>query len=155
MTRARILLADDHKEMRDTVEHLLEWEFGIVGVVATGEELLKSESETYPDVCVVDISMPKVSGIDAANALKARGSRTKVIFLTVHEDSEFLQAALDTGALGYVLKSRIVADLRQAIRSALSGQLFISPSRKLGTDAERIPSPALEPTLERDRSNLE
>ena len=139
MTRASILLADDHKEMRDTVERLLESEFDIVGVVTGAEELLKTESETHPDVCVVDISMPKVSGIDAANRLKAEGSHTKVIFLTVHEDSHFLQAALDTGALGYVLKSRIVADLSQAIRSALSGQLFISPSCKLGTDAERTP----------------
>ena len=139
MTRARILLADDHKEMRDTVERLLESEFDIVSVVRGGEELLKTESETHPDVCVVDISMPKVSGIDAANWLKAEGSRTKIIFLTVHEDPDFLQAALETGALGYVLKSRIVADLSQAIRSALSGQLFISPSRKLGTDAERTP----------------
>lgn len=139
MTRARILLADDHKEMRDTIERLLESEFDIVNVVAGGEELLKAESETHPDVCVLDISMPKGSGIEAANRLKAEGSRTKVIFLTVHEDPDFLHAALDTGALGYVLKSRIVADLSQAIRSALGGQVFISPSRKLGTDLELIP----------------
>ena len=134
MTRARILLADDHKEMRDTVEHLLESEFDIVGTVAGGEELLKAESETHPDVCVLDISMPKVSGIQAANQLKARGSKTRVIFLTVHEDTDFLQAALDTGALGYVLKSRIVSDLSQAIRTVLCGELFVSPSHTLGTD---------------------
>ncbi|HKR11754.1 MAG TPA: response regulator transcription factor [Pyrinomonadaceae bacterium] len=131
MTRARILLADDHKEMRDTVEHLLASEFDIVGVVADGEELLKTESETHPDVCVLDISMPKMSGIDAANRLRAEGSRTKIVFLTVHDDPDFLQAALDTGALGYVLKSRIVADLSRAIESVLNGQLFISPSRQL------------------------
>ena len=142
MNRARILLADDHKEMRDTVEHLLESEFDIVGVVAGGEELLKAESETDPDVCVLDISMPKVSGIDAANRLQGKGSRTKIIFLTVHDDPDFLQAALDTGALGYVLKSRIVADLSQAIRTVLNGQLFISPSRNLGTAGERT-SPSL------------
>lgn len=134
MTRARILLADGHKEMRDTVEHLLESEFDIVGTVAGSEELLKAESEMHPDVCVLDISMPKVSGIQAANQLKARGSKTRVIFLTVHEDTDFLQAALDTGALGYVLKSRIVSDLSQAIRSVLCGELFVSPSHTLGTD---------------------
>jgi DNA-binding NarL/FixJ family response regulator len=133
VTRARILLADDHKEMRDTIEHLLESEFDIVGAVAGGEELLKVESETHPDVCVLDISMPKVSGIQAANQLKARGSSARVVFLTVHEDPDFLQAALDTGALGYVLKSRIVSDLSQAIRNVLSGELFISPSCTLGT----------------------
>lgn len=134
MNRARILLADDHKEMRDTVEHLLESEFDIVGAVAGGEELLKAESETDPDVCVLDISMPKVSGIDAANRLRDKGSRTRIIFLTVHEDPDFLQAALGTGARGYVLKSRIVSDLSQAIRSVLGGELFISPSHTLGTD---------------------
>ena len=134
MNRARILLADDHKEMRDTVEHLLESEFDIVGAVAGGEELLKAESETDPDVCVLDISMPKVSGIDAANRLRDKGSRTRIIFLTVHEDPDFLQAALDTGARGYVLKSRIVSDLSHAIRSVMGGDLFISPSPTLGTD---------------------
>ena len=134
MTRARILLADDHKELRDTVEHLLESEFDIVGTVAGGEELLKAESESHPDVCVLDISMPKVSGIDAANWLRDKGSRTRIIFLTVHEDPDFLQAALGTGARGYVLKSRIVSDLSQAIRSVLGGELFISPSHALRTD---------------------
>ena len=134
MTRARILLADDHKEMRDTVEHLLESEFDIVGAVGCGEELLKAESETHPDVCVLDISMPRVSGIQAANQLKARGSCARVVFLTVHEDPDFLHAALDTGALGYVLKSRIVSDLGQAIRNVLCGDLFVSPSHTLGTD---------------------
>ena len=136
MTRARILLADDHKEMRETVEHLLESEFDIVGAVAGGEELLKAELETHPDVCVLDISMTKVSGIQAANQLKARDSKTRVIFLTVHEDSDFLQAALDTGALGYVLKSRIVSDLSQAIRNVLCGELFVSPSPTLRTNKE-------------------
>ena len=134
MTRARILLADDHREMRDTVEHLLEREFDIVGAVAGGEELLKAESETDPDVCVLDISMLKVSGIDAANRLRDKGSRTRIIFLTVHEDPDFLLAALGTGARGYVLKSRIVSDLSQAIRSVLGGELFISPSPILRTD---------------------
>ena len=136
MTRARILLADDHKEMRDTVEHLLESEFDIVGAVAGGEEMLKAEAEIHPDVCVLDISMPKVCGIEAANQLKARGSSARVVFLTVHEDPDFLQAALDTGALGYVLKSRIVSDLSRAIRNVLCDELFVSPSHTLGTDKQ-------------------
>ena len=80
MTRARILLADDNKEMRDIVEHLLESEFDIVGVVAGGGELLTNESEAHPDVCVVDISMPKVSGIDAANRLKAKFFQQSIAF---------------------------------------------------------------------------
>ena len=131
MTRARILLAEDHKEMRDTIEHLLESDFDIVGVSASGDELLKAELETHPDVCVVDISMPKVSGIQAADQLKSRGSRAKVLFLTAHEDPDLLQATLDTGALGYVLKSHMVSDLGRAVRSVLRGELFISPFNSL------------------------
>ena len=134
MTRARILLADDNKEMRDTIERLLESEFDIVGVVSNGEDLVESESTNRPDICVVDISMPIMSGFEAANLLKASDSHTKVIFLTVHEDPDLLHAALQAGALGYVLKSRIGSDLNRAIKSALSGQLFISPSRTLGTE---------------------
>lgn len=131
LTRARILLADDHAEMRNTIEHLLVLDFDVVGVSASGDELLKAELETHPDVCVVDISMPKVSGIQAADQLKSRGSQAKVIFLTVHEDPDLLQAALDTGALGYVLKSRAVSDLSRAVRSVLRGELFISPFNSL------------------------
>lgn len=131
MTRARIVLADDHKEMRDTIKHLLESDFDIVGVSASGDELLKVELESQPDVCVLDISMPTVSGIEAAEQLKSRGSRAKVLFLTAHEDPDLLQAALDTGALGYVLKSRMLSDLGPAIRSVLNGQLFISQQRFL------------------------
>ena len=134
MTLPRILLADDHQEMRDAVEKLLKSEFEIVGVVAGGRELLAAEAQSKPDVCVLDISMPNVSGITVAHQLRREGSQTKVVFLTIYDDPDFLQAALDTGALGYVLKSRMVADLGLAIKSALGGQLFVSPSRNLGTD---------------------
>ena len=135
MSRARILLADGHKEMRDTIAHLLEAEFEIVASVANGEELLAAELETKPDLCVCDISMPHLSGIHAAQRLKARHSQARVIFLTTHDDGDLLQAALETDALGYVLKSRMVTDLDQAIRSALRGEIFISPSHNLGTSS--------------------
>jgi len=133
LTRARILLADDNKEMRDTIERLLESEFDIVGVVSNGAELVEAESTTQADICLVDISMPIMSGFEAAHQMKTSASQIRIIFLTVHDDPDLLHAALETGALGYVLKSRIGSDLSLAIRSALSGQLFISPSPTLGT----------------------
>lgn len=138
MPRVRILLCDDHKGMRDTVERLLLPEFEIVGSVSTGSELLKVESETRPDVCVVDISIPNVSGIEAAKQLRVLNSKTKIIFLTVHEDPAFIRAALDTGALGYVLKSRIMADLILAIREVTKGRQFISRSLKLAAGRVRL-----------------
>src|SRR6185295_13542203 len=119
--------------MRETIVHLLEAKFEIVGTVTNGEELLKAELETEPDVCVSDISMPELSGIEAAQQLRIRGSQSRIIFLTIHDDRDLLEAALDSGALGYVLKSRMVTDLDPAIRSALRGQVFISSSSNLGT----------------------
>ena len=128
MGRARILLADDHKEMRDRVVRLLEAEFDVMGAVEDGGALLEAASKIKPDVCVIDISMPVLSGIEAAAQLKKNGSTAKVIFLTVHDDPDFVQAALETGALGYVVKSRMASDLRAAIKGAMAGRLFISPS---------------------------
>lgn len=132
LTRARILLADDHKEMRDQVVSLLQMEFDVVGAVESGAALLEAELKTCPDVCVVDISMPEICGIDAVAQLKARGSKTKIVMLTVYEDSDFLAAALESGASGYVVKSRMTSDLSLAIHHALGGRLFVSPSLKLG-----------------------
>jgi DNA-binding NarL/FixJ family response regulator len=126
VARARILLADDYKEMRDRAARLLESEYEVVGVVSDGRALLEAALKMQPDVCVIDISMPLVSGIEAATRLRESGSNAKIIFLTVHEDPDFVQAALETGAVGYVLKSRMASDLRAAVKEALAGQLFVS-----------------------------
>lgn len=131
MTRARILLADDHKEMRDRVVSLLQDEFEVVGAVEDGCALMEAELRMEPDVCVVDISMPGICGIDAAAQLHARGSKTKIVVLTVYDDSDFLEAALTSGASGYVVKSRMTSDLCVAIHEALAGRMFISPSLRL------------------------
>lgn len=135
MARTRILLADDHKEIRDRVVRLLEPEFEIVGVVEDGYPVLEATSRMKPDVCIMDISMPGLGGLDAAIQLRNSGLEVKVIFLTVHDDHDFLQAALDTGATGYVLKSRMASDLGAAIRGAMAGRLFVSPSCTFITQA--------------------
>jgi DNA-binding NarL/FixJ family response regulator len=131
MARTRILIAEDHKEMRDKVVQQLENDFEIIGLVGDGDAVLKMAPEMLPDVCVLDISMPILNGIEAAQKLKARGSTSRIIFLTLHEDPDFLKAALDTGALGYVLKSRLACDLVPAIDAVIAGRLFISPSSHL------------------------
>lgn len=128
MARARILLADDHKEMRKIVAQLLEREFEILDAVADGHALLKAASKLKPDVCLLDISMPAMNGIEAAIQLKERGSTAKVIFLTIHEDGDFIQAALRIGASGYVFKRRITTDLSLAVSEALADRIFISPN---------------------------
>lgn len=103
-------------------------EFDVVGAVGDGQALLEAESRLKPDVCVMDISMPIMSGIEAAILLRQKGSVVKIIFLTVHAQEVFLEAALETGALGYVLKPRMISDLRLAIREVLSGRRFVSPT---------------------------
>lgn len=135
MARARILLADDHKEIRDRAVRLLEPEFEVVGTVADGAALLEASSQMEPDVCVIDISMPEVNGIEAAIRLRESGSEAKIVFLTVNEDSDFVRAALKTGALGYVVKSRMASDLCAAIHGAISGHLFVSPSCIFSADS--------------------
>ena len=128
MNRVRILVADDHMRMRAKVVQHLENDFEVVGAVADGEAVLEAESRMQPDVCVLDISMPKLSGIEAACELRKRGSSSKIVFLTVHQDPDFLEEALDSGGLAYVVKSRLALDLIPAIHAAISGRLFISPS---------------------------
>ena len=128
MARARILLADDHPEMRTIVAQLLEREFEILDSVADGHALLTAAARLKPDVCLLDISMPAMNGIEAAIQLKERGSTAKLIFLTIHEDGDFVQAALRIGASGYVFKRRIRSDLSFAVSEALADRIFISPT---------------------------
>lgn len=137
MKRPRVLLADDHKEMRDRVTRHLEVEFDVLDAVADGRMLLDAASRLNPDVCLLDISMPSLNGIETAIQLKQRGSKAKVLFLTIHEDVDFLEAALRTGASGYVLKRRMTSDLRQAIRDALAGKTFVSSSVVLGARSKQ------------------
>jgi DNA-binding NarL/FixJ family response regulator len=127
VTRARILLADDHKEMRDRVVRLLEREFEVLEPVEDGRALLDAASKLNPDVCLLDISMPIINGIKAANQLRQTGSKSRIVFLTIHEDQDFVKAALEAGASGYVVKPRMASDLKKALREALAGRVFISP----------------------------
>lgn len=128
LTRARLLVAEDHIAMRERIVEMLERDFDVVGVVGDGLALVEAASRMKPNVCVVDISMPSLCGIEAAIQLKERGSDAQVVFLTVDEDQDYVRAALATGALGYVLKSRMATDLCIAIKEAMAGRLFVSPS---------------------------
>jgi len=125
--KVRILLADDHLPFLNLVVSLLVPACEVVGTVPDGQSLLDVAKQLQPDVIVTDISMPILGGIEASKRLSQSGSAAKVIFLTVHSDADFVQTCLATGALGYVLKSRIMSDLLPAIREALAGRIFISP----------------------------
>jgi DNA-binding NarL/FixJ family response regulator len=129
--RIRVILADDNKEMRDTVVRLLESEFDVVSSVADGRALVDAVTELRPDVGIIDISMPIMNGISAVAEIKRLGSAMKVIFLTVNEDSDFVRAAFETGASGYVVKRQMASDLPTALRETLAGRNFTSPGCEL------------------------
>ncbi|MBV9959002.1 MAG: response regulator transcription factor [Acidobacteria bacterium] len=114
--------------MRDRVIRMLRQEFEMLEPVQDGRALLEAASKLQPDVCLMDISMPIINGIEAAARLKESGSKAKIIFLTIHEDQDFLVAALKAGASGYVVKPRMASDLRDAVKEVLAGRTYISSS---------------------------
>ena len=126
MTRARVLLADNHKGMRQQIEQLLWREVEILGAFDDGQSLVNAALRLKPDLCVLDISMPILNGLEAAHRLIGQGLTSKIIFLTVHEDADFLQAALRAGASGYVIKRCLASDLCEAVKQVLAGKTFIS-----------------------------
>ena len=124
--RARVLVADDHQSLLDRVVSILHDEYDIVGTVTDGAALVKAEADLSPDVVVIDISMPGMSGLEAASCIRRRGSHAAVVCLTAHQEPEIVEAALRTGVLGYVTKTSLAQDLLPAVRSALGGRRFVS-----------------------------
>ena len=128
MGKIRVLLADDHETILQRVRAVLGEEFEIVAAVKNGQDALAETQRLDPDVLVIDISMPVVDGLCAARQLHGKKLHTRIVFLTVHEDQDFVNAAFVAGASAYVTKSRVTTDLVPAIRDALAGRRFISES---------------------------
>jgi len=126
VTRARILVAEDHELMRNQVVRLLRRDFNVVEAVGNGKALIEAAARLKPDVCVLEISMPHLNGIETVNYLKQSQSSPKVIFLTIHNDADFVGAAFQSGAEGYVFKTRMAADLVKAVKEVLAGRTFLS-----------------------------
>ncbi len=121
-----VLLADDHEAMLGRVAKFLAIDFSVVRTVTDGQQALDATLELKPDVLVLDISMPVMNGIEAARRLKNAGSEAHVVFLSVHDDPDFAKKALEVGALGYVIKSRLASDLVTAVKEAHCGRSFLS-----------------------------
>ena len=127
MPRPRVLLADDHVMFIELLGNYLSHDFDLVGVATDGEDLLRAARLFRPDVIVADMTMPKLSGIEALRELKASGIVAKVVFLTMHDEPELASEALHQGAAGYVLKHCAGEELIKAIHEALAGRIFVSP----------------------------
>ena len=128
MDRMRVLLADDHPRILSRLTDLLEPEFKVIAVVGDGQSLIETAKSLQPDLIITDISMPILCGIEAAKEILQTTPKTKIIFLTVHSDPDYVQEALQIGAVGYIFKSRLVSDLKLAIGEVLDGRTYVSPS---------------------------
>jgi DNA-binding NarL/FixJ family response regulator len=130
MAKIRVVLADDHQAVLARVRRTLTDEFEVVATAEDGSKAVAAVLTLDPDVLVTDISMPLLDGLQVAKRLQAAHCRAKILFLTIHEDQDFVTAALDAGASGYVTKLRLSTDLVPAIREALSGHIFVSHRAK-------------------------
>jgi DNA-binding NarL/FixJ family response regulator len=128
MKRPRILLADDHTLMAEALKHLLQADFDVVGTVGDGRALLEAAAQLHPDLVVVDIAMPLLNGLDAGEQLKALHPHIKVIYLTQNREPRIAAEALRRKASGYLLKDSAASELTAAIREALQGRCYVSPS---------------------------
>jgi DNA-binding NarL/FixJ family response regulator len=123
---ARVLLADDNPDILDHVSDILQAEYEIVGKVSDGNMVCAEVEKIRPDLVVLDISMGERSGIEIAQRLREHGYAGEIVFLTVHEDPDFVTAAMGAGGRGYVMKSRMNDDLGKAMKAVLSNRIFIS-----------------------------
>ena len=126
--KLKVLLADDHKLLRAGLKLLLQRnpDFAVVGEAADGEQTLQLFQQLEPDLLLLDLSMPKMDGLDCLREIKSRWPGAKVIVLTMHEDENYIKQAMQAGAAAYVHKSAADTDLFKAIDAVQAGQLYLS-----------------------------
>jgi DNA-binding NarL/FixJ family response regulator len=128
MARPRVMLADDHRVLGEACRKLLEPYFDVVGIVTDGRALLVSAPKLKPDVVVLDVGMPLLNGLEAGKQLRHLLPQVKLVFLTVHEDPDLAKEAFQAGASGYLLKTSAASELVEAIKKALLGKVYVTPS---------------------------
>ncbi len=127
-TRPTVMLADDHAPVLAHVARALTAHYDVVGCFADGAALVDAAERLSPDLVVVDLAMPVLDGLSALRALRARGCKSALVVLTVHEEADVAAGALRSGASGFVVKNRIATDLLPALRAAREGGRFVSPT---------------------------
>ena len=126
MTRPRVLLADDHPFLLAAFAQLLAPEFDVIGQVSDGLALVAAAEQLEPDVIVIDISMPRLNGLEAGRQIKRRQPGVKLVYLTIYDDADLAAEAFRAGASAYVIKGRAVSELRLAIREVSRGRTFVT-----------------------------
>ncbi len=160
---SRLLLVDDHAVVRSGLRMLLEPEadFEIVGEAGSGREALKAVAEMRPDIVLMDIGLPDISGIEAAAEIKRLRPETAIVALTIHEDEEYFFKMLAAGASGYVPKRAAPEELLTALRAAATGEVYLYPSLAkllvtdyLAQDSAARRAEALDGLTDREREVL-
>lgn len=153
-TKIRIILADDHRLVRAGIRQLLEKErdIQVVDEVADGEEALASIEKHQPDVAILDIQMPKVSGIEVTQRVRLRFPHVGILILTAYDDEPYVMAILQAGANGYLLKTADSEELVQAVRDVYDGKSILDPliARKLLPAIFQRSERMVEPLTERE-----
>lgn len=152
----RVLLADDHTLLREGLRALLAAHPGIavVAEVGDGREALRRTEELKPDVLVMDVSMPGLNGIEAAELVHARCPHTRIVMLSMHSSIEHVFRALRAGALGYVLKDSAATEVISAVQAVYAGQRYLSPPLREAAPAPERAGP-LESLSVRERQVLQ
>jgi len=127
MSRAKILIADDHLLLAEAFRGLLEPEFEVVGVVTDGRAVVAAAEELHPQIVILDISMPQLNGLDAGELIKKRVRGVKLIFVTMNSQPEIAAEAFRRGAAGFVLKHCTAQELLVAVRRVLKGESYLPP----------------------------
>jgi DNA-binding NarL/FixJ family response regulator len=133
--RPSLLLADDHPLFLDGVRRLLESKYDVVGTAADGKALITAAQQLRPDIIVVDISMPEMNGLAAAQIIGKMLPSAKFIVLSVHSEQAYVSEALRVGVKGYVSKRAAAAELLTAIKQVLDGRTYVTPLVGSGTTA--------------------
>jgi CheY-like chemotaxis protein len=132
-----VVLADDHPDVLRSVSQLVSESFDVVGAAADGHGALDAAARADPDLIVLDITMPGLDGLQTALELQRRGSRARVVFLSMHEAADYVAEAFRAGARGYVVKSRLHSDLLSALDHASAGRMFVPSLKSLFVVAGR------------------
>jgi two-component system response regulator NreC len=129
MTRTKVLIADDHALIRSGLRVLLEREseFEVVAEAADGYEAIERAEQSKPEVALLDVGMPRLNGIDAAQQISEKLPSVRVIILSMHSDEGYVLRALKAGAKGYLLKASTESDVLRAVRAVAAGQAYFSP----------------------------
>jgi DNA-binding NarL/FixJ family response regulator len=121
----RVVLVDDNPAMLETLAEMLQQDFAIADKFPSGSSLLANVEHLNPDIILLDISLGDMTGFYVAKRLKNMGCKARIIFLSVHENPDFVTAAFDVGAAGYVFKSQVSADLIDALEAVSRGEHFV------------------------------